>query len=108
MPDLQRRRRSGTAAQEERSWHGWCGVLLQNKETFRQTAHRTDAALEEGVFPPRPLKTRLIGTDGMGIEEADLFGMQPIGDVEHPQAADVVRLVHRVADQPEVMVGRLV
>ena len=44
----------------------------------------------------------------MRIEIADLFRMQPVGNVEDAQAADVVRLIHRVADQPEVVVGRLV
>src|SRR5437016_13795667 len=64
-------------------------------------------ALEERIVAPRSFEPGLIRSDRMRIEIADLFRMQPVGNVEDAQAADVVRLIHRVAYQPEGAGGRL-
>src|SRR5437868_13736313 len=91
-----------------RSWHRRRRMLLQDEKSFGHAADGDNAALEERIVTPCPFEAWLVGTDRMRVEEPDLLGMQAIGDVEDAQAADVVRLIHRIADQPEVVVGSFV
>src|SRR5258706_14303404 len=99
MPDSQRRRRSGTATREERSWYWWLGVLLENEQPLGHAAYRHHSALEERIVAPRPLEPLLRGTHGMRIVELDLLGVEAIGDVVHRHSVVVVLLVFLVAYQ---------
>src|SRR5690606_39937471 len=61
----------------------------------------------ERVVAPRAAEARRVGAVGHGVEVADLDGLERVADVDDAQPGLVVRLVHQVVADVQVVVAGL-
>src|SRR5678816_1467245 len=83
-------------------------MLAHDEQALFAARHQNVAALEEGIVAPAAAEARRVRANRYGVEEADLLGIEPVADVEHPEPALVIRLIDRVAHDIEIVVAGLV